>query len=348
VRFAVRIHQSGWTYSQLETVWAESDRLGYDGASLYDVLGAPGPECWTALTALTRATTKIVAIPLVLSGPYRHPAVVAKMAATLDELSNGRVILGIGAGGSGDDAHAFGVPWASAGERIGALGEAVEVMRMLWRGGGSFHGRWYRLQDAPGYPGASRPAGPPILIGGHGPDVLRVAARHADLCNIGFDQSAGDWRDLRRRLAGHAQEAGRTPDSLALTHNATVLLGADEADAAMQMSRWAHRRGLTEDAARSRLRHSLHGTPSQVREQLRELEAAGVSWVFVLFDSLPALDALRSFAELVMPDLHAGNGDGDRDLLPVGCGPKTYLSRPTRRRLTSACAAGAGRPRRIG
>ena len=81
MRFAVRIHQSQWTYSQLETVWQESERLGYDGASLYDVLGVPGPECWTALTALTRATQKLVAVPLVLSNPYRHPAVVAKMAA---------------------------------------------------------------------------------------------------------------------------------------------------------------------------------------------------------------------------------------------------------------------------
>lgn len=328
MRFAVRIHQSGWTYAQLEAVWAESERLGYDAASLYDVLGAPGPECWTALTALTRATRKLVAVPLVLANPYRHPAVVAKMAATLDELSGGRIILGVGAGGSDDDAAAFGMPWPSAGQRIAALGEAVEVMRLLWRGGGSFTGRWYRLRDAPGCPGATRPEGPPILIGGHGPGLLRLAARQADLCNVGFDLSAGDWHDLRRRLADHAQEAGRAPDSLRLTHNATVLLGADEAHVAKQMSAWAYRRGLTEDAARSRLRHSLHGTPSQVREQLRHLEAAGVSWVFVLFDSLPSLDGLRSFAELVMPDLHGGNSDGDRDLPPCRRRAKDPTSLP--------------------
>lgn len=310
MRFAVRIHQSGWTYSQLENVWQESERLGYDGASLYDVLGAPGPECWTALTALTRATSKLVAVPLVLSAPYRHPAVVAKMAATLDALSGGRIILGLGAGGSDDDATAFGMRWPSAGERVAALGEAVEVMRMLWRGGGSFAGRWYQLRDAPGYPGASRPEGPPILIGGHGPDLLRTAARHADLCNVGFDLSADDWHGLRHRLADHARQAGRRPDSLGLTHNATVLLGADEADVARQVSAWARRRGLTEDAARSRLRHSLHGTPSQVCGQLRALEAAGVSWVFLLFDGLPSLDGPRSFAETVMPDLRAAACDG--------------------------------------
>lgn len=316
MRFAVRIHQSGWTYSRLENVWQESERLGYDGASLYDVLGAPGPECWTALTALTRATHKLVAVPLVLSNPYRHPSVVAKMAAALDELSGGRLILGLGAGGSADDAAAFGVRWPSDRQRIAALDEAIQVMRMLWRGGGSFAGRWYQLRDAPGYPGAARPEGPPILIGGHGPALLSIAARHADLCNVGFDLSVDDWHRLRRRLADDAQEAGRSPHSLGLVHNATVLLGADEADVANQMSQWAARRSLTEDFARSRLRHSLRGTPSQVCEQLKALEAAGVSWVFLLFDGLPSLTGLRSFAETVMPNLHAAPRDGTQARLP--------------------------------
>jgi alkanesulfonate monooxygenase SsuD/methylene tetrahydromethanopterin reductase-like flavin-dependent oxidoreductase (luciferase family) len=93
------------------------------------------------------------------------------------------------------------------------------------------------------------------------------------------------------------------PASLGLVHNATVLLGADEADVARQVSEWANRRGLTEDSARSR--HSLLGTPSQVCEQLRAFEAAGVSWVFLLFDGLPSLGGLRSFAETVMPNLRA-------------------------------------------
>jgi alkanesulfonate monooxygenase SsuD/methylene tetrahydromethanopterin reductase-like flavin-dependent oxidoreductase (luciferase family) len=111
MRFVVRIHQHGWTYPELETVWRESERLGYDGASLYDVLGDSGPECWTALTALTAVTQKLVAVPMVLANPYRHPAVVGKMAATLDALSRGRVILGLGAGGSATDAAVSGVGW---------------------------------------------------------------------------------------------------------------------------------------------------------------------------------------------------------------------------------------------
>ena len=311
MRFVVRIHQRGWTYPELETVWRESERLGYDGASLYDVLGDSGPECWTALTALTAVTHKLIAVPMVLANPYRHPAVVGKMAATLDGLSRGRLILGLGAGGSAADAVAFGIGWPPARDRIAALGEAVEVMRILWRGGGSFGGRWYQLHDAPGCPGTGhpdigRPGGPPVLIGGHGPRLLRAAARHADLCNVGFDLPVDGWRDLVPLLAGYLGEVGRARESLGLTHNATVLLGADEADVARQVSAWGARRSLTGDAARGRLAHSLTGTPGQVRERLGELAAAGVGWVFLLFDDLPGLAGLRSFAGSVMPALRSG------------------------------------------
>ena len=191
MRFVVRIHQRGWTYPELETVWRESERLGYDGASLYDVLGDSGPECWTALTALTAVTHRLVAVPLVLANPYRHPAVVGKMAATLDALSGGRVILGLGAGGSAADAAAFGISWPPARDRIAALGEAVEVMRILWRGGGSFGGRWYQLHDVPGYPGtghpghgpAGRPAGPHWRAWPASP-ARRGAARRSLQCRL--------------------------------------------------------------------------------------------------------------------------------------------------------------------
>jgi len=302
MRFVVRIHQNGWSYQELEAVWRESERLGYDGASLYDVLGINGPECWTALTALTARTRKLVAVPLVLSNPYRSPAVVARMAATLDAVSPGRVVVGLGAGGSDADAGAFGVQWPPAAQRIEALGEAAQVMRILWDGGGSFSGRWYQLQDAPAYRDSARAEGPPILIGGHGPRLLRIAARHADLCNVGFDLPPGEWRQLRPMLAAHARQAGRMPGSPALTHNATVLIGSDEADFSRLVSVWASRRGVSEEAARQRLEHSLAGTPRQVCERLRALEAAGVTWVFLLFDNARDFGGLRLFAEAVMPE----------------------------------------------
>jgi alkanesulfonate monooxygenase SsuD/methylene tetrahydromethanopterin reductase-like flavin-dependent oxidoreductase (luciferase family) len=302
VRFVVRIHQGGWRYAQLQAVWQEADRLGYDGASLYDLLGAPGPECWTALTALTATTRTLTAVPLVLANPYRHPALVAKMAATLDDLSGGRLVLGIGAGGAPGDAAAFGVPWDTTPARVAALVEAIQVMRLLWRGGGSFAGRFYRLDGASGHPRPARAGGPPLLIGGHGErQVLRAVAGHADICNIGFDVSVEGWRRYRGLLAAYAREAGRDTATLALSHNATVLVGRDEADVERRLAAWAAARDMTVDAARERLASALVGTPDTIIGRLRALMSVGVAWVFLLFQDLPDTADLRLFAEAVLP-----------------------------------------------
>jgi alkanesulfonate monooxygenase SsuD/methylene tetrahydromethanopterin reductase-like flavin-dependent oxidoreductase (luciferase family) len=302
VRFVVRIHQGGWTYGQLQAVWQEADRLGYDGASLYDLIGAPGPECWTALTALTATTRSLTAVPLVLANPYRHPALLAKMAATLDDLSGGRLVLGLGAGGAPGDAAAFGLRWEATPKRVAAMEEAVQVMRLLWRGGGSFAGRFYQLDGASGHPRPAREGGPPILIGGHGERrVLRAVAEHADICNIGFDVSVDGWRRYRGLLDAYAQAAGRDPASLALSHNATVLVDRDDAGVERRLAAWAAARDMNVDAARERLSSALLGTPDAVIARLRTLEAAGVTWAFLLFQDLPEVAGLRLFAEAVLP-----------------------------------------------
>ena len=97
--FVVRLHQGGFDYAYLREIFRAADRLGYDGASLYDLLGIPTLECWTTLSALATETERIRLIPMVLANLYRHPGTLAKMAATLDVISGGRLVLGIGAGG---------------------------------------------------------------------------------------------------------------------------------------------------------------------------------------------------------------------------------------------------------
>src|SRR5260370_38150245 len=95
IHFIARVHQTHMRYQQLLAIWQAADSLGSGGASLYDLLAAPCLECWTAITMLTMATRRIRAIPMVLSHTYRHPAVLAKMAATLDIVSGGRRLLGL-------------------------------------------------------------------------------------------------------------------------------------------------------------------------------------------------------------------------------------------------------------
>src|SRR5215467_9675171 len=134
ILFFVRVHQTRMTYQHLLTIWQAADSLGYDGASLYDLLAAPCLECWTTLTMLTMATHRIRAIPMVLSYTYRHPAVLAKMAATLDVVSGGRLVLGLGAGGSRRDHEASGIPWQPLQERLRQLEEGIQLLRSLWSG----------------------------------------------------------------------------------------------------------------------------------------------------------------------------------------------------------------------
>ena len=303
MRFVVRIHQGGWSFEELLAVWQEADSLGYDGASLFDLLGADGPECLTALTALIARTERIVGVPLVLAAPYRHPAVVARMAATLDALSGGRLILGLGSGGSQEDAKTHGVPWSAGSARLRALEDGVVAMRLLWERGGSFESETVTPTGAIGLARAARSGGPPVLIGGHGRGLIGVAARQADLCNIGFDLSPEEWRRWRGLLDSEGQEAGRPPGSVGLTHNATVLIGETPADVEARVRAWAAERRLDQEEARARLATTLCGTPQELITRLQELGAVGVVWTFLLFPELPDRTGMRIFAERVMPAL---------------------------------------------
>ena len=137
VKFGVRIHQGGYSYEALRQVWIQADRLGFYSATLYDLLNVPTLECWTALSALASETRQIRLTPLVLANPYRHPALLAKMASTLDVVSRGRLELGIGAGGGAADHLSSGFPFPSTAVRVEMLEEAAQVIKALWteRGG---------------------------------------------------------------------------------------------------------------------------------------------------------------------------------------------------------------------
>ena len=127
IRFGVRIHQGGYSYTDLRDVWREADRLGFYSATLYDLMNTPTLECWTTLSALASETSRIRLVPMVLANLYRHPAVLAKMAATLDVISNGRLELGIGAGGDEGDHAAFGLDFPDAPTRVAMLEESVDL-----------------------------------------------------------------------------------------------------------------------------------------------------------------------------------------------------------------------------
>jgi alkanesulfonate monooxygenase SsuD/methylene tetrahydromethanopterin reductase-like flavin-dependent oxidoreductase (luciferase family) len=289
-RFCIRIHHAGYTYRQLLRLWRTADRLGFDGASLYDVLAPRAFECWTTLTALALHTRRLAAIPLVLDVGYRHPALLAKMAATLDQLTGGnRLILGLGYGGNPADHQTYGFDWPPpVTERVARLENQVQVMRTLW---------------SSTFP-TTTPGGPPILIASRGRRVgLAGVARAADLCNISFDLSPAEWHEYQRVLAEHCAAVGRDPATIGLTHNATVVIGRTRAEAEELFDRLVRSRRLTREQARHGLANALVGTPDDILDRVLSYRRADVdlAWVFLLFPDLPSTRSLQVFAEEVLP-----------------------------------------------
>jgi alkanesulfonate monooxygenase SsuD/methylene tetrahydromethanopterin reductase-like flavin-dependent oxidoreductase (luciferase family) len=308
----LRILQFGWTWDQLEAAWLLGDSAGFDSASLLDLYGPPSFECWTALSVLTARTERIAAIPLVLAAPYRHPALVAKAAATLDQAAPGRIIVGLGAGGSPDDARQFGLDVGPVGQRVSQVEEQIEVIRLLWSGGGGYAGRYYQLEDAPGIPIPVTPGGPRVLVGGNGPRMLGITARNADIANSGWDLNAAGIKAVTDTLEAEAAKVGR--DAPVFWPNLTVIVGADKTAVDAKFADWLHRknnpsrgpkpeRPLSAEQGWQYLENSLVGDPDTVGRKLEELEQAGIKGAHLYFADLPTGDGLELFASSVLPNL---------------------------------------------
>lgn len=306
-KFVVRLHQGGFEYGYLREIFRAADGLGYDGASLYDLLGIPTLECWTTLSALAAETERIRLIPMVLANLYRHPGTLAKMAATLDVISGGRLVLGIGAGGGEGDHKAYGMPYPSTRERVAMMGEAAEVIRLLWSGERvSFEGEYYRLDNALCDPAPVQQPGPPILIGGSGERyLLRTAAAHADITNMRADMSVAEHGAKRRVLDAHCEAVGREPSEVVLSHNAHVFIGEDEAAVERVLADHAARHGVPVERFRASLSNAIVGTPPQCMEQLRRYVDYGIGWFFLLFPEPVSVGDLELFAEEVMPEFRS-------------------------------------------
>jgi len=227
VKFGVQLPQTDIEWPELLRIWQELDGDSvFQSAWTMDhfVTGRTQPEAggpclegWTALAALAQATRRIRVGCLVTGVTYRHPAVLAKMATTVDIISNGRLEFGIGAAWHEYEHRAYSIPFPTMKERQDRLEEAVQVIKLLWTSQRpTFQGRYYQL-DAPPYnpPNVQKPH-PPIMIGGSGPKrTLRTAARYADAVNLwGPPEMA---RQSVEALKGHCRDLGRDPSQIRVT-----------------------------------------------------------------------------------------------------------------------------------
>ena len=300
-KFAIRIHQGGYDYPYIRDLAIRADALGYHAVSLYDLLSIPTLECWTTLTALAAQTRRIHLIPLTLANLYRHPATLAKMAATLSVVSGGRLTLGIGAGGGERDHRAYGIPYPPMPQRAAMLDEAVQLIRLLWTGERvSFHGSYYRLDNAICQPAPS--PSPPILIGGHGErHLLRVAAARADITNMSADMTIADHRAKRQVLAAHCRAAGRPLADIQTSHNARIFIAKDAPALHALLRHQAARQGVSPAEFRASLTNAIIGTPDECAAQLQPYINYGIRHFFLLFPEPISPAHLELFATQVMP-----------------------------------------------
>ncbi len=215
-------------YAETRAFAQQAEEAGCDSIWIYDHLlyrepGQPTQgvwEAWTVFAALAEATTRVELGTLVLCIPFRNPAILAKMAVTLDAVSGGRVILGLGAGWHQPEFDAFGIPFD---HKVDRFEEALQIIVPLLREGRvSFQGAHYSAIDCEIVPRGPRPDGPPILIAGHGPRMLRLTARYADSWNTAWYGRVEGIAERRATIEAACREEGRDPATLEVTVGVNV------------------------------------------------------------------------------------------------------------------------------
>ena len=242
--FGIKTAPQHTTYEEMLTVWEEADAIPtIDHAWLFDHfapivgdLNGPCLEGWTVLAAFAARTKRLRLGLMVTGNTYRHPAVLAKIAATTDVISNGRLDFGIGAGWNEYEHTSLGIPLYSPGERIRRFGEACEVCKRLFTEPiVNFDGRYYQLKDARSEPKPIQRPYPPFVIGGGGEKLtLRVVAQYADVWNF----SNGPVEDFTRKvgiLREHCDAVGRDPSEIVLSYQ--LFADSDDLGAAVESTR---------------------------------------------------------------------------------------------------------------
>jgi probable F420-dependent oxidoreductase len=247
-------------------------------------------EGWTALTALARDTTRIRLGTSVLCNSYRHPAVLAKMAATLDVICEGRLELGLGAGWFKREFEAYGIPFPPAGERVSALGEALEVVKAIWTEPNPVYaGRFYTLDGAVCDPPPRQQPHPPLWVGGEGDRVQRIAARSAQGINIRW-WSPERVRDRAEYLAEACSAAGRDPATLRLSVT-TLLAPTESAEQEAQV------RGEFASIPQAGL---IVGSPQQCIERINDYRDAGVDTFLFTIPHVASSDYIHTTGQHIL------------------------------------------------
>jgi probable F420-dependent oxidoreductase len=284
-------------WPELRAMARRAEEVGFDSLWLGDHLlyrrpaqPPKGPwEAWSTLAALAEATSRVELGPLVASTSFHNPAMLAKKAATLDEISGGRLVLGLGAGWNEVEYEAYGFPFD---HRVDRFEEAFTIIRTLLREGHiDFEGRYYQARDCELVPRGPRAGGPPLMIGSNGRRMLRIAAPHVDSWNVWHDLFANDASRLGpfiTALDEACAEVGRDPREIERT--ATMLVQLPGGSGRAQGGDWGERTP------------ALRAAPEELGRAIEAYRALGISHIQLVLDPItiesiealaPTLETLR-------------------------------------------------------
>jgi len=312
IEFGLKTGQGGYSYEELVKLWGAAEELGYDSAWLYDhfyALGGdkalPCLEAWTTLAALASVTKRLKIGTMVTCVNYRPPSLLAKIAATVDVVSNGRLIFGIGAGWYEKEYRAYGYDFPEQASRMRQLKEALIVIQKLWtEESASFKGRFYSIRDAACSPKPLQKPRPRMLVGiAHGKKTLPYfAAKYADGLNV-TSSSLEECRAIITAAKSSAERLGRK--DLIISWQGFILIGRTRSELEDRVTEAARRRGISEADFRktSTERGYLIGTADECVERLREFTAIGVNSFVLMLTGDTDTTPLEMFRDRVVPEL---------------------------------------------
>ena len=290
----------------LKNLITTAERFGYDSFWLMDhfhqipVVGSinePMLEGWTTLSYLAALTSNIKIGTLVTGNIYRYPSILAKIGATLDVLSSGRLIMGIGAAWNQEESLAYGINFPSNKDRFSMLEEAVQIIKKMWNkdeNQSTFNGKFYRLHDAYCNPKPIQDPMPLIMIGGSGErKTLKLVAKYADACNI-----FGSPKTISKKLAvlkDHCMALNRDFDAILKTKLTHVIIDNDKELLANRLNE--RFRGVPQE---ERNEFVIYGTPEQIISQIQLFADSGIEYLIVNFEPGREVESLDLFATKVM------------------------------------------------
>jgi alkanesulfonate monooxygenase SsuD/methylene tetrahydromethanopterin reductase-like flavin-dependent oxidoreductase (luciferase family) len=305
VEFGIYLPQVALSFEEILARATACEELGFNSLWLFDHLYSPGQpelpafEGWTLATALLARTERLRVGHMVTCNNFRHPALLARMATTLDVISSGRLELGLGSGSFEPEHDQAGLPWGTPAERSARLGESLEIITQMFAGGPTtYAGKHYSVRDLPNVPGPVQKPRPPITVGGAGVKrTLPLVARYADIWNVPT-YALDRLPELTRALDAECERIGRDPATVRRSIEAVLVLAADD-DRLATATEVARRRfgspGFGLDAG------GFIGTPSRITDRIGELTASGFShFVFFTHDRADP-ETLALLAGDVMP-----------------------------------------------